>query len=45
MESILSGSFGVFIVVIIAFYSGELVWSERDVKLNQIYDATPVPTP
>ena len=43
MESLLSGSFGVFIVVIIAFYSGELIWAERDVKLNQIYDATPVP--
>ncbi|MDB4874769.1 MAG: hypothetical protein JWM41_1215 [Gemmatimonadetes bacterium] len=42
MESLLSGSFGVFIVVIIAFYSGELIWSERDVKLNQIYDATPI---
>ncbi len=42
MESLLSGSFGVFIIVIIAFYSGELIWAERDVKLNQIYDATPV---
>jgi ABC-2 type transport system permease protein len=42
MESLLSGSFGIFIVVIIAFYSGELIWSERDVKLNQIYDATPI---
>jgi ABC-2 type transport system permease protein len=41
MENILSGSFGVFVIVIVAFYSGELVWSERDVKLNQIYDATP----
>ncbi|HXT15949.1 MAG TPA: M1 family aminopeptidase [Gemmatimonadaceae bacterium] len=42
MESILSGSFGTFILVIIVFYSGELIWAERDVKLNQIYDATPV---
>jgi ABC-2 type transport system permease protein len=44
MEAVLSGSFGVFILVITAFYSGELVWAERDVKLNQIYDATPVAT-
>jgi len=43
MEEVLSGSFGIFLLVIIAFYSGELVWAERDVKLNQIYDATPVP--
>jgi hypothetical protein len=42
MENILSGSFGLFIIVIIAFYSGELVWSERDAKLHQIYDATPI---
>jgi len=44
MEGVLSGSFGVFILVITAFYSGELVWAERDVKLNQIYDATPIAT-
>jgi hypothetical protein len=44
MEAVLSGSFGVFILVITAFYSGELVWAERDVKLNQIYDATPIAT-
>jgi ABC-type transport system involved in multi-copper enzyme maturation permease subunit len=42
METLLSGQFGIFIIVIIAFYAGELVWAERDVKLNQIYDATPV---
>lgn len=42
IESVLSGSFLIFVIVIIAFYSGELIWSERDVKLNQIYDATPV---
>ena len=38
---ILNGSFGLFMLVIIAFYSGELVWAERDVKINQITDATP----
>lgn len=42
MESIIGGSFGAFILVIVVFYSGELIWAERDVKLNQIYDATPV---
>ncbi|HVX39903.1 MAG TPA: M1 family aminopeptidase [Gemmatimonadaceae bacterium] len=43
MESVLTGSFGIFILVIIAFYSGELVWAERDVHMNQLYDATPIP--
>ncbi len=42
MVEILSGSFALFILVIIAFYSGELVWAERDVQLHQIYDATPI---
>ena len=42
MESLLSGSFGLFLLVIIAFYSGELVWAERDAGLGQLYDATPV---
>ncbi|MFI5229250.1 MAG: M1 family aminopeptidase [Gemmatimonadales bacterium] len=42
MESLLSGSFGLFMLVIIAFYSGELVWAERDAGLGQLYDATPV---
>ena len=34
--------FGVFILAIITFYSGELVWRERDARLNQIMDAMPV---
>jgi ABC-2 type transport system permease protein len=41
-EEILSGTFGIFMLVIIAFYSGELVWDERDAQINQIYDATPI---
>ena len=42
MVDVLAGSFGVFIVVIIAFYVGELVWAERDARIHQIHDATPV---
>ncbi|WP_298894645.1 M1 family aminopeptidase [uncultured Psychroserpens sp.] len=29
-----------FFIIILMFYSGELIWKERDVKLNLIYDAT-----
>src|SRR4051794_31582686 len=43
MVEILNGSFGLFLLVIIAFYSGELVWAERDVKMGQIADTMPVP--
>jgi ABC-2 type transport system permease protein len=45
MVEVLVGSFGIFQLVIIALYAGELVWSERDVKIDGIYDATPVGTP
>jgi ABC-2 type transport system permease protein len=36
------GGFTLFILAIITFYSGELVWRERDAGLNQIMDALPV---
>ncbi len=36
------GGFGIFALVIIIFYSGELVWRERDAQLSQIVDALPV---
>ncbi len=34
--------FTIFILAIITFYSGELVWRERDAQLNQIMDSLPV---
>src|SRR5579864_2495038 len=36
------GGFSLFILAIIIFYSGELVWRERDAQLSQIMDALPV---
>jgi ABC-type transport system involved in multi-copper enzyme maturation permease subunit len=40
---VVGGTFTIFIVIIIAFYSGELVWRERDAGLAPIFDALPVP--
>ncbi|MBC6612526.1 ABC transporter permease [Hymenobacter sp. BT507] len=40
---ILSGSFTLFLLAIITFYAGELVWRERDAHMNQLYDALPIP--
>ncbi len=37
------GTFTLFILIIITFYSGELVWSERELKLDQMYDTLPIP--
>lgn len=42
--SITSGSFYLFILIIITFYSGELVWKERETGISQITDSMPVPT-
>jgi ABC-type transport system involved in multi-copper enzyme maturation permease subunit len=41
---ILGGAFSVFMLAIITYYSGELVWRERDARLSQMYDALPVPS-
>ncbi|HXD92568.1 MAG TPA: M1 family aminopeptidase [Bacteroidia bacterium] len=40
----IKGSFYLFLVAIITFYTGVLVWKERDAKINEIKDATPVQT-
>lgn len=39
---ITKGLFGIFMLIIITYYSGELVWKERALKMNQIYDALPI---
>jgi ABC-2 type transport system permease protein len=36
------GSFYLFLIGIITFYSGVLVWKERDAKIDEIKDATPI---
>lgn len=37
------GSMSLFSIIVAVFYGGELVWRERDVKISEIIDATPVP--
>jgi len=44
MLELVSGTFAIFMLVIITFYAGELVWRERDSRFDQIHDALPVPT-
>ncbi len=38
------GGFSIILLMIAAFYGGELVWRERDRKLNELIDSTPVPS-
>ena len=40
----ITGSFFLFFLAIIIFYSGELVWRERTAGVAQITDAVPVPS-
>ncbi len=41
MLDIIDGSFGLFAFILIVYYSGELVWRERGLKLSIISDALP----
>ncbi|HML17671.1 MAG TPA: M1 family aminopeptidase [Bryobacteraceae bacterium] len=43
MIELIGGSFGLFILIIITFYSGELVWRERDARTHELIDALPLP--
>ncbi len=39
----LTGTFGLISMVIAIYYSGELVWRDRDRRTHEIVDATPTP--
>ncbi|MEM7585324.1 MAG: ABC transporter permease subunit [Acidobacteriota bacterium] len=43
MVQAIQGAYVFLLVFIITFYSGELIWKERSVKLSEIYDAMPTP--
>jgi ABC-2 type transport system permease protein len=40
--SFIGSSFNLFFLIIVVFYTGELVWRERSVKMNLIIDALPI---
>ncbi len=40
----IQGSFAFLLVIIGTFYAGELIWKERSLKLNEVYDALPIST-
>ena len=42
MLELAGAGFFIFAIAIIIFYSGELVWRERDAQLNQVIDAFPL---
>jgi ABC-2 type transport system permease protein len=42
MVGALQGSFGIIPVIIAAYYAGDLVWRDRERRMHEIIDATPV---
>lgn len=35
--------FELFFLIIIVFFTGELIWKERNIKIDQIHDSLPIP--
>jgi len=40
---VIRGTLYLFVVVIIMYYAGMLIWRERDAKMNEFFDASPFP--
>jgi len=41
---LVGGLFGLFVLIVTAIYAGELVWRERDTRIEDITDSMPAPT-
>ena len=41
--AIASGSFTIFMLILITLYAGELVWRERDARMHELVDVLPLP--
>ena len=41
MVDLISNASGIFVIIILVFFSGELIWRDRDSKINEVIDATP----
>jgi ABC-2 type transport system permease protein len=40
----IASNFLLFLLIIVTFYSGEIVWRERQMKVSEVTDAMPVPS-
>jgi len=41
MIDVITNASNIFVIIILVFFSGELVWRDRDSKINEVVDATP----
>ena len=44
MIDVIRGGLYLYLMIVVVFYTGVLVWKERESKLDEIYDALPHPT-
>ncbi|HEX8152044.1 MAG TPA: hypothetical protein VF698_02910, partial [Thermoanaerobaculia bacterium] len=44
MVEVIDGAFAIFALIIATFFAGDMVWRERALKLNDVYDSMPHPT-
>jgi len=40
----IGGNFGLFVFLVLTFYSGDLVWRERNLRMSELFDALPMRT-
>ena len=43
MLDLIRGTLYIFVIIVITFYAGVLVWKDKDERMDEIVDATPVP--
>lgn len=41
---LIDGVFSLFMLIVTTFYAGELIWREREARIDQMLDALPVPS-
>jgi ABC-type transport system involved in multi-copper enzyme maturation permease subunit len=44
MVDVINGGFAIFAILIAAFYAGDIVWRERNLRMNEVTDTMPLPT-
>lgn len=42
MSEYIMGSFSTLIIIVITYYVGEIIWKEKDVRISEIIEATPI---
>ena len=41
MMDLIDGASAIFVIIILVFFSGELIWRDRASHINEVIDATP----